>query len=326
MPRLMQWPGTALVAATMIAACGGSSSTSNDPAETIAKDPVKSGDAQTAMVATALADSLRVIVMADGAPLAGATVTWATTGAGAAVSPLSSQTDAGGLAATKWTLGQAAGIRTATASLGGASGSPVTFRATATPGPATRLIKLAGDGQTGILRGSFPTQVKVAVTDQFANPILGAAVTFVGTGGITAINPAVLADGNGQAVSPVIGAAAPGVGGVTATVAGVAPVTFTLTTANAVREVTVGNGDIFTSEFNLSTNPAVDTIAAGQGVLWRWANGTHSVESIGAPSFTSSTVSSTPGRLFTLTFGAAGTYQYDCAVHGPAMSGRVVVQ
>jgi plastocyanin len=329
MRRLVQWTVTALVAATtMIAACGGSNgSTSNTAVETIAKDPVRSGDVQTAVVATDPSDSLRAIVKGeDGAPLAGATVAWATTGTGAAVSPRTSQTDAAGLAATEWTLGHAAGTQAATASLGGASGSPVTFHATATPGPATNLVKLAGDGQTGIISGSFPTQVKVAVTDQFANPILGATVHFVGTGGITAINPVVLTDANGQAVTTVTGAAAAGAGGVTAAVAGItAPVNFTLTTANAVREVTVGAGISFTSEFNRSTNPAVDTIAVGQGVLWRWAGGSHSVESTGAPSFTSSTISGTAGHLYVLTFGAAGTYQYDCAVHGTSMSGRVVV-
>jgi plastocyanin len=50
------------------------------------------------------------------------------------------------------------------------------------------------------------------------------------------------------------------------------------------------------------------------------------VQSTGAPSFTSSAVSSTAGNLFVLTFGSAGTYQYNCAVHGASMTGRVVVQ
>jgi len=329
MRRLVQRTGAALLAATVIAACGSGSSngsTSNTPARTIAQDAARSGDAQTAVVATKPSDSLRVIVKEDGAPLAGATVTWAATGAGAAVSPMTSQTDAAGLAATEWTLGQAHGTQTATASLAGASGSPVVFHATATPGPAANLTKLAGDGQTGIIHGSFPTQLKVAVTDQFGNPISGARVNFAETGGVTPINTAVLTDANGQAVTTVIGAAGPGPGGVTATVGGIAPVNFTLTTANAVREVTVGPGVVFTSVFNDGANPAVDTIAVGQGVLWRWAGGTHSVESTGAPSFTSSGTSSTAGNLYVLTFGSAGTYQYDCAVHGPSMTGRIVVQ
>ncbi len=323
----VKWTGMALVALTVIAACGGGNSSSNNPVQTIAKDPVKSGDAQTAVVATEPSDSLRVLVKEDGAPLAGATVTWATTGTGAAVSPLTSQTDVAGLAATEWTLGQAAGTQAATASLSGASGSPVTFHATATPGPATNLGKVAGDGQTTILSGPFATQLRVLVTDQFANPIAGVTVNFAGTGGVVPSAATALTAANGEAVITATGAGAAGAGGVTATVAGIgAPANFTLTTANAVREVTVGTGILFKSNRNNTTNPAVDTIAAGQGVLWRWAGGTHSVESTGAPSFTSSAVSNVAGNLYTVTFAVAGTYQYDCGVHLAAMTGRVVVQ
>jgi plastocyanin len=134
-------------------------------------------------------------------------------------------------------------------------------------------------------------------------------------------------DANGQAVTTVTGATVAGAGGVAASVAGIATaVNFTLTTANAVREVTVGTGVLFTSKTNRTANPAVDTIAVGQGMLWRWAGGTHSVESTGTPNFTSSAISGTAGNLYVVTFGTAGTYQYDCAVHGAAMSGRVVVR
>ena len=54
--------------------------------------------------------------------------------------------------------------------------------------------------------------------------------------------------------------------------------------------VTVGN-IFFKSGHNGSTNPAVDTVAAGGTVTWTWT-GTgsipHSVQSLGSPSFTSS--------------------------------------
>ncbi len=32
------------------------------------------------------------------------------------------------------------------------------------------------------------------------------------------------------------------------------------------------------------------------------------------------------GQTYAVTFTAAGTYQYDCAVHGTAMTGRIVVR
>jgi plastocyanin len=61
----------------------------------------------------------------------------------------------------------------------------------------------------------------------------------------------------------------------------------------------------------------------------RWTNTgsvSHSVQSQGSPSFTSSAIQSGDGKTYTMMFTSPGTYQYDCAVHGQSMSGRVVVQ
>jgi len=86
-------------------------------------------------------------------------------------------------------------------------------------------------------------------------------------------------------------------------------------------------GDIFfTSNGNGTTNPAVDTVAVGGTVTWTWISGNHSVESLGTPSFTSSSVSATPGNTYAFTFTTAGTYQYDCSVHGSSMTGTIVVR
>lgn len=91
-------------------------------------------------------------------------------------------------------------------------------------------------------------------------------------------------------------------------------------------QVTVGN-DLFRSAHNGSQNPAVDTIAAGTTVRWTWGSaGSHSVQSTGSPSFTSSSVLSAATSTYVLTFNTPGTYTYDCGVHGTAMSGRIVVQ
>jgi plastocyanin len=57
------------------------------------------------------------------------TVTWAT-GNGGTLTP-GGTTDASGVATATWTLGAGGGAQTATASLSGATGSPVTFAATA---------------------------------------------------------------------------------------------------------------------------------------------------------------------------------------------------
>jgi len=92
--------------------------------------------------------------------------------------------------------------------------------------------------------------------------------------------------------------------------------------------VTVGN-IFFQSGHNGTQNPAVDTVAVGTVVTWTWSNTgdtPHSVESEGSPGFTSSTIQSGNGAKYTFTFTTPGTYTYDCAVHGSAMTGRIVVQ
>jgi plastocyanin len=89
-------------------------------------------------------------------------------------------------------------------------------------------------------------------------------------------------------------------------------------------------GDIFfKSARNGSSNAAVDTVISGGTVTWTWASGEHlphSVQSQGSPSFASSAIQSGGGKTYQVTFPSTGTYQYDCAVHGQLMTGRIVVQ
>ena len=94
-----------------------------------------------------------------------------------------------------------------------------------------------------------------------------------------------------------------------------------------VGQVTVGNV-FFRSVHNGSANPAVDTIAAGGSVTWTWnAAGSHSIQSTGVPDiFRNSVVMSGANDTYTVTFRNPGTYTYECAVHGAAMTGRIVVQ
>jgi len=93
---------------------------------------------------------------------------------------------------------------------------------------------------------------------------------------------------------------------------------------------TVTVGDIFfQSGHNGTKNPAIDTVAVGTTVTWTWTNTgstPHSVESEDSPSFTSSGTLTGSGKTYSVTFTSPGTYTYDCAVHGMAMTGRIVVQ
>jgi len=94
-----------------------------------------------------------------------------------------------------------------------------------------------------------------------------------------------------------------------------------------VGDVSVGN-IFFRSVHNGSQNPAVDTIAAGDSITWAWnAAGSHSIQSTGLPGiFRNSVVMSGANDTYTVTFRNPGTYTYDCAIHGAAMTGRIVVQ
>jgi plastocyanin len=92
--------------------------------------------------------------------------------------------------------------------------------------------------------------------------------------------------------------------------------------------VVVGN-NFMKSGHNGSVNPAVDTVAAGGSVTWTWTSTgavPHSIQSLGNPAFPSSAILTGNGSIYRVTFRTAGTYRYDCAVHGSMMSGTIVVQ
>ncbi len=96
----------------------------------------------------------------------------------------------------------------------------------------------------------------------------------------------------------------------------------------AAGTVTVGN-IFFRSGHNSTQNPAIDTVAAGTTVTWTWSSTgdtPHSVRSEEEPSFASSDNLTGNGQTYTFTFTTPGTYQYDCAIHGDAMTGTIVVQ
>jgi plastocyanin len=290
---------------------------------TVAKAPV-SGNNQTGTVGQPLANPIRVLVTRAGQPEVGATVTWSAPGTGASVAPASGMTDAAGLAATAWTLPQAAGGRAATATVSGASGSPVSFSATAQPGPATQLALKSGNAQTGEVNTALAIPLKVRAADQFGNGVAGVVITWQATGGSGSVAPPTsTTDTSGATTTWTLGATlgAQSAQGAAAGLAGT-PVPFSATgTAPppATVEVTVGN--IFFS-------PGPITIAAGTRVRWTWVNTgaiSHSVESMGAPSFPSSAIMSGAGTVYTFTFMTPGVYTYDCAVHGALMTGTVTV-
>ena len=313
----------------LVTACGGGSS--GPPALTLQKATTASGDGQTDSVLSTLPNPLRVVAT-FGAPQKGDTVIWSASGSGASITPLKSVTDTNGVATATWRLGHVSGAQTATATLGGATGSPVTFNATATPGVATDLTNPTGDQQHGMIGTVLPKPLAVMIADQYGNGVSGVVVAWQVTSGSASVNPVnATSDGNGVAQTTVTLGSNTGPITVTATKATLAgsPQSFGATAQPipTTADVTVGPGIVFTSARNGSQNPAVDTVAVGGTVTWTWAAASigHSVQSTGTPSFASSGAAMTSGT-YTFTFNTAGSYHYDCVVHGTAMSGIIVVR
>ena len=134
-----------VTAALLAAACGSGDNTAPESRPIVTKTATKSGDLQSGVVSEALPNDLRVVVTRDGAPAPGVGVTWST-GSGT-LAPSSDQTDADGLSTSTWTLGDTPGAVTATASVTNATGSPVTFTATATDdgGPGGTIVQVLSE-------------------------------------------------------------------------------------------------------------------------------------------------------------------------------------
>ncbi len=325
----LKWAAGWAAAAGLIAACGGGGGGGGSgPSVTIAKAGAANGDAQTAVVASVLPVLLRVIVLEDGAPKAGATVTWSTAALAGSVAPTSAVTDAAGEATTQWTLGQGAGAQIARAALASASGSPVTFNATGTPGPASAFTKSAGDGQTTVVSTAFTDPLSAKVADQFGNGIAGVTVTWAVQSGTVTLNGGTTSITNSQGIATktVTAGATPGDAVVRATTTAVAGnLDFALTATLAPVGVSVGNF-FFHSVKNATEDPAIDTAKVGQPVVWTVSSGTHTVRSLGSFPFTFTSSGNLTATSYQVIFSATGTYQYDCAIHTAIeMSGRVEV-
>ncbi len=307
-----------------LSACGGETDPPDGNGLAVAK-AAASGDAQTGAAGAALANPLAVVVTRDGAPQQGVAVSWSVLSGGGTLGGASSTTDAQGIGTMTWTLGQAAGSQTARATVAGASGSPVGFSATATAGPAAALAAAGGNNQSGAINAVLADPLEVRVTDAFGNGVGGVTVAWEITSGGGTVAPTSVSAADGNAIAawtlgPTIGAQS-----AEASAAGLAgsPVAFTATgTAQPApgTGVTVGNNFF---------QPTTLTVDDGSTVVWTWANTgviSHSVESVGNPSFTSSAILSGAGQTYSVTFDTPGTYNYQCEVHGAAMSGTIVVQ
>lgn len=312
--------------AAALGACGGDGGTDSNTLTVELASP--SGNAQTDTIGAPLDQPLRVLVTRGGAPASGKSVAWAVTAGGGQVTAATSETGSDGVATMDWRLGTTAGAQTATATVTSATGSPVAFDATATPGRPTNIDVSSGDGQIGFVNLIFPAPLTVRVIDRAGNPVPGATVNWAVLAGSLVLDaPSSQTSAQGIATIAVQAGPTPGPASLGAQVAGAPTVStfFDMTIVNADRTVNIGPAVAFTSVNNGSSNPAVDTLPAGQTMVWVNNGGSHTVRPIPINAFPAS--GDIPvGSYHIVTFNTPGTYQYNCQVHGNAMTGTIVVQ
>jgi|GEM_PF-1605796 len=204
-----------------------------------------SGDAQTGVVGTKLANPLVVALTdANAQPAANVAVTFAVAAGGGTLSATTVNTDAQGRASVELTLGATPVANAVTASVGGAKGSPVTFNATATPAPGTLAI-VSGDKQTAVAGNKLANPLVVSVVDASNQPVAGFDVTFaIAAGAGTLSASTVKTNAQGQAsVEWTLGTA--GANAVTVGAAGQngSPLTFTATATAPAGMLSIASGN-----------------------------------------------------------------------------------
>ena len=155
------WIGLGAAVALAVGGCN-DSQTEPKPVLAMQKAPTKSGDNQVSSTSTSLPSPLRVLITRDGVAAEQVSVGW-NAADGGSMAAATSITDPNGIASMTWTLGPAAGTQTATASVIGATNSPVTFSATATDDgggpPEPAVVSVEGPPTFRF----FPATVTVAV-------------------------------------------------------------------------------------------------------------------------------------------------------------------
>ena len=156
------------------------------------------GDGQTGLVAEPLPQPVTVRV-ADrhGNAVPNVSVTWAPSLG--TVAPTAATTDASGQAAVTWTLGQASGTHTLSASVSGLA--PAQFAATARAGSVASIVVTAGAGQSATAGSALASLIEVHATDRFGNSATDATITFAASDGGSFAPASATTDAAGRAAS-----------------------------------------------------------------------------------------------------------------------------
>ncbi len=160
---------------------------------------LKSGNAQTATVAQALAAPLVVhLATASGLSVGGGIVTWAILSGGGSLSAPTSISDSLGNAQVTYTAGTVAGTVTINAGYSGTS--DIAFTATVVSSTPATIGIVSGDLQSGPANTTLSLPLTVQVNDRYGNPSVGTPIVWsiVGGGTLSATNTATDAKGRAQ--------------------------------------------------------------------------------------------------------------------------------
>ncbi|MGH7616137.1 MAG: Ig-like domain-containing protein [Gemmatimonadaceae bacterium] len=212
--------------AALGAACGKDSSSSTSPGGTastgltIVIDSASQG--QSSPVGSTITVGFTVMNATVTAPVPNQTVTLTPVTGSGTVSSGSAISDANGHATATWTFGTTSGTVSLTLAAGGFT---INATATALAAAPTKLLKVSTDSQTVVATAS--ASLVVRSTDQYGNPVPNIPVTWTSTGGT--LTPPVTATGpGGNAAVTFTTGSVPTTYSITATSAGLTPVTFTL--------------------------------------------------------------------------------------------------
>ena len=212
------------------------------PAHSVSK---AGGDAQAGSLGAALADSLAVRVADSfGNPVPAVSVAWAPTASNGSVSPTASQTNAQGIAKTRWTLGPRFDIPHAVTAQA-LTLAPVQFTATPALPASARLVRVLGDGVTATVATALADSLAVRLELADGTAVPGVAVTWTVSAGSGAVSPSSsVTQADGMARARLTLGTTAGATVVTAAAAGVTPATFTVTgTPDVPATLTKVSGD-----------------------------------------------------------------------------------
>jgi hypothetical protein len=221
---------------TLVVACGGT-----EPARPAAWSiHTAAGDHQVGVAGATLAAPITVQVRdVDGNAVEGWPVAFSVTSGGGSVTPLSAVTAQDGTASAQWRLGTVAGAtqRLEVAAVDQSTGARMTvalFEATAVAGPAASISRVSADEQSAVVGTAVAVPPSVRVTDAYGNPVAGIEVTFLpdAGGSVFGGTRTTGADGLATVSSWVLGGS-PGPNTLTASAAGIPPVSFRATATAA---------------------------------------------------------------------------------------------